>query len=199
VKSLESRVGSVTGVAGEVLAVRREAFAPLSPDTVNDDFTLAMRAAVDGWRVTYAPEAVSVERASAGLRDEAVRRSRIVTGRWLAVSRLLPVMLRRNPLLAWQVVSHKALRPVVPYALATAAVSSGSLARREPWARAAALLQTGFYGLALLGWRQERSGRRNRASYLPYYFCRMNVAAVAGAWQLVRGRDHVLWKKVARG
>jgi poly-beta-1,6-N-acetyl-D-glucosamine synthase len=106
---------------------------------------------------------------------------------------------RRNPRLALQVVSHKGLRPLVPWALAAAAGSNLSLARDRRWARAAALGQAAFYGAALAGWRQERAGRRQRLLYLPYYFCRMNLATLEGLANFAGGRHEAVWARVRRG
>lgn len=199
IKEWESAAGSVTGVAGEALAFRREAYRSPRPGTMNDDFVQAFLAALDGWRVVYAPEAVSLERASATLADEATRRSRLVTGRWQALRELLPMALRRNPRFAWQVVSHKGLRPLVPFAMLGAAVSNASLARDRGWARALLGLQAGFYAAAFAGWEMDRRGKRNRWLYLPYYFCRMNAATLDGIRNFFARRHEAVWAKVRRG
>jgi cellulose synthase/poly-beta-1,6-N-acetylglucosamine synthase-like glycosyltransferase len=198
-KEWESRIGSVAGVAGEILAFRRAAFPDTPPGTMNDDFAQALLVASAGWRVVYSPRAVSLERASATLEDEAIRRSRLVTGRGQALTRVLPRLARRNPSLAIAVLSHKGLRPLVPWALAAAAVSNLRLARERRWARAALACQTCFYTAAAVGWRQERAGRGTRALYLPYYFCRMNLATVRGLTGFIRGRHEAVWMRVRRG
>jgi poly-beta-1,6-N-acetyl-D-glucosamine synthase len=199
IKRWETSAGSVTGVAGEILAMRREAYTPLAKGTVNDDFTLAIRAALDGWRIHYAPNAVSLEPASATLEDEATRRARIVAGRYQSLVALLPALVRTRPLLAWQVISHKALRPVVPFAMVSAAASSVVLLRSGRWTdRLVCLTQAAFYGLAAVGALLTRKGRQPMVAYVPYYFCRVNVAAVQGVAQLFSGRDISLWERVAR-
>jgi poly-beta-1,6-N-acetyl-D-glucosamine synthase len=198
-KEWESAIGSVTAVAGEILAFRRAAFHSPRTGTMNEDFVQAMLAATHGWRVVYAPRALSLERASATVAFEATRRSRLVTGRWQALAWLLPGLLLRRPVLAWQVVSHKGLRPLVPWALATAAVSNSALAGRSRWARWPGVLQLLFYAVAAFGWRNERAGRRTRIPYLAYYFCRMNLATVRGLWDYVAGRREAVWARVQRG
>ncbi|HEX4733543.1 MAG TPA: glycosyltransferase family 2 protein [Thermoleophilaceae bacterium] len=198
-KEWETRSGSVTAVAGEIIAFRRESFPEAPPGTVVDDFAQAMLAAADGWRVVYAPRALSLETASATIADEATRRARIVSGRGQALVRLLPLVARRNPRFAFQVVSHKGLRPLVPWALAVAAASSVAPARRRRWARAAVAGQAAFYGAALAGLVAERSGRRSRLLYLPYWFCRMNLATLSGLGDLARGRQDAVWVRVRRG
>jgi poly-beta-1,6-N-acetyl-D-glucosamine synthase len=198
-KEWETRSGSVTAVAGEILAFRRAAFQSPAAETMNEDFIQAMLAAAAGWRVVYAPRAVSLELASATTADEAIRRSRLVTGRWQALRAMLPVLLRRNPRLFWQVVSHKGLRPLIPAALASAAVANLSLATSRRWARPVALAQLGFYASAAAGASQERRGKRSRLLYLPYWFCRMNLATLTGFRNYVSGSREAVWARVARG
>jgi poly-beta-1,6-N-acetyl-D-glucosamine synthase len=198
-KQWESAIGSVTAVAGEILAFRPEAFRSPPPGTMNEDFMQALLAALDGWRVVYVPQAVSVERASATMRDEATRRSRLVTGRWQALRMLVPQLAGRRPGLTWQVISHKGLRPLVPWALLSAAVSNLAIRRRGPWTRLLLAGQAVFYAAAALGWRNERRGRRNRLLFLPYYFCRMNAATVNGLRDFVRGSREAVWARVERG
>ena len=198
-KEWESRIGSVAAVAGEILAFRKEAFPHAPRGTMNDDFAQALLVASDGWRVVYAPAALSLERASASMADEATRRSRLVTGRGQALVRLLPRVARRNPQLAFEVLSHKALRPLVPWALGALALSNVPLARERGWARACALGQLAFYAAAYEGWRRERAGRRSKAFYLPFYFCRMNLATLEGLANFARGRHEAVWARVRRG
>jgi cellulose synthase/poly-beta-1,6-N-acetylglucosamine synthase-like glycosyltransferase len=198
-KRWETTIGSVVGAAGEILAFRRDSYVAPPLGTMNEDFVQAVLTAADGWRVVYAPRAVSLEPASATIDDEATRRSRLVTGRSQAIWRLLPMLLRRRPVYAWQVVSHKGLRPLVPWALLAAAASNADLARRRRWPRALAGAQLTFYATAALGWRLEATGRRNRVTYLPYYFCRMNLATLRGLRDFAAGRHEHVWARVRRG
>lgn len=199
IKTWESAIGSTVGAAGEVVAFRRSAFRPPPVGTMNEDLVQAVSTAADGWRVVYAPDAISLERASATPDDEAVRRGRLVTGRLQALCMLMPRLLRSDPRLAWQLISHKGLRPVVPWALATMAVTNAAVIRRRRWALATMAGQVAFYFAAFLGWRRERQGRRNRLLYLPYYFCKMNIAAVRGVLAFVAGRREHVWARVRRG
>jgi poly-beta-1,6-N-acetyl-D-glucosamine synthase len=199
IREWETEIGSVTGVAGEILAFRRNAFYSPREGTMNEDFVQAMLAAINGWRVAYAPDAISLERASATLGGEATRRTRLTTGRWQALWELLPEIARKDPQLAWQVLSHKGLRPLIPFAMAAAAVSNLALLPDRRWARGLAAAQGVFYLAALLGRRDARAGRRRPLTYLPYYFCRMQAAALEG-FRDFAGRRHVaVWAKVERG
>src|SRR5919198_1765019 len=79
-KEWESAVGSAIGAPGEIMALRRRAYRAPQRGMLTEDFVQAMLVALDGWRVVYAPKAMSVERASASIADEATRRSRLIVG-----------------------------------------------------------------------------------------------------------------------
>lgn len=199
IKEWESATGSVIGAPGEIMAIRREAYRSPPSDTMNEDFVQAMRVAEAGWRVVYAPDALSRERASASVEDEAVRRSRLVTGRSQAMRQLVVDLLRSKPGLAWRMVSHKGLRPLVPWLLAVAALANLGTLRRHPLTRPLALAQALFYAAAGVGWRDQRQGRRRKAFFLPYYFCRMNLATLRGLRDFAGNRREHVWARVKRG
>jgi len=200
IKTWESTVGSVSAGVGEMLAFRREAYQRPAPGMLTEDFVQILLAAAEGWRVVYAPAAISLERASTTIEDEAVRRSRLMTGAWQATWSVLPRLALRRPGLAWQVASHKTSRLMVPWALLAIAASTLSLVRTERWARRLGAAQCGFYASALAGRACERAGRRNRWLYLPYYFCRMNVAALDGLRKFLLEEDTGgVWERVPRG
>jgi cellulose synthase/poly-beta-1,6-N-acetylglucosamine synthase-like glycosyltransferase len=197
----EASFGSVSGVTGDLLALRRAAFERLAAGTINDDQAVALQAVAAGWRIAYAPEALSLERASATTAGESERRARIAGGRGQALWRLGPRVARRDPLYAWQLVSHKVLRLAIAPALATALLANLALVRRSRLEGALATGQLAFYALALVGWRADRRGRRSRWLFLPYYFCRMYGAGIRGlARALVRPTEELTrWQRVTRG
>ena len=198
IREWESASGSTTGVNGEMIAFRRDAFPTPPEGTMNEDFVQAMMAAAAGWRVVYVADAVSMERASATTSDELTRRSRLVTGRWQALAQLLPSMLRRQPGLALKLISHKGLRPLVPLWMLAALVSNALLAFDRLWAMGLLAAQLAFYLLAVLGWVAERAGKRNKILFIPYYFCRANLATLRGLWQFATGRRDAVWQRVSR-
>jgi hypothetical protein len=72
---------------------------------------------------------------------------------------------------------------------------------RQRWARLVAFGQIVFYGLAVLG-RPQDSQRQRKAFFLPYYFCRMNIATLRGAAEAMKmtgSSKRPYWKKVDRG
>ncbi len=209
IKRQETRLGSTVAATGEILAVRRELFEPFEPGTVNDDFDCIMRVAASGHRVAYQPRARSVERASATAAGETARRARIVAGRYQAMARSWRWLSPARPLLAWQVVSHKFLRPLVPFCMLGAlgaglaavvwppAAKAGIWRLAPPWNGVMLAAQALFYGLALAGDRLGKQGRLGRLLYLPAFLVRSNWAALVGLVRHLRG-GAALWERVER-
>src|SRR5215217_6582079 len=115
IKKNETRLGSCTGVAGEILAIRRSLYQSPPDHVINDDFFIGMGVLRQGYRLVYAPTAHSYERSSLTEKDEAIRRARIVAGRYQAMLMPGSVLPWRSPVLVWQVISHKFMRPLVPF------------------------------------------------------------------------------------
>jgi cellulose synthase/poly-beta-1,6-N-acetylglucosamine synthase-like glycosyltransferase len=208
IKGQETRLGCCTAVVGEMFAIRRHLFDYPPEQVINDDFYMAMRCIQRGYRVVYAAQASSMERISLSSRDEITRRSRIVAGRYQALVLAPKLLPWRRPLLLWQVLSHKMLRPLVPLAM-LGAVLSNLLAVVYPASAASSwlflsppvnwivlLLQTCFYGLASLGGRV--GGRVGKVLYLPTFLVNSNLAALLGLWRFLRRRHTPLWQRVPR-
>jgi cellulose synthase/poly-beta-1,6-N-acetylglucosamine synthase-like glycosyltransferase len=198
-KRLDSRLGSVMGAAGELVAIRRSHFHPLEPDTLIEDFVLSMRLVQEGHRVIYEPLAVAREAASFTLQDEFKRKTRIVAGGWQAIVRLRGLWWPVRPLVTFQYVSHRVLRwAVVPPLLPILFGLNVVLAWLEPgWYRGLLLAQIAGYAMAVLGCWWPRALRRSPC-YWAFYFVFLNVAALVGAVRYWRGRQPVTWEKARR-
>lgn len=217
IKQQETRLGCTTGVAGEILAVRRSLFeappADLAP-LVADDLYTALRIVKKGYRIAYVPAAQSTERVSLSAHDEVERRARIVAMRlWMmrVSHRVLPF---RRPVVVWQIVSHKYLRPLVPLAaLGALAANLAAVARPARGSRTPVrdlappvgygllALQALFYGMAWLGNRVERraqAGKLERLLYLPTFLVNSNAAAAKGLYRFATRRQGANWRRVER-
>lgn len=212
IKRQETRLGSCTGAVGEIMAVRRFLLdRPMPPEArlMADDLFLAMHVLKQGYRVVYAPAARSVERVSSSSRDERERRARIVAQRFVMMRFSHKVLPWSNPLLVWQIVSHKYLRPLVPLAMIGALIANlaavarpaarGGLARlAHPFNVIMLALQALFYALAWLGGRSEPRGRLGKVLYIPAFLVNGNRAALIGLYRFLTGRHTSLWRRVQR-
>jgi len=205
-RRMETRIGCTVGVNGEICAIRRDLFRPAPPQTINDDQWMAHMVIKDGFDVVFCPDAVSREMVSESAAEEKERRSRMVAGQYQLFARAHREIPWRRPVVAWMLVSHKLLRPLVPFgmagaaAAATAAVvfpqaNAGMVGLGSPWASMALAAQGLFYAIALGGRRLERLGK---LAYVPRFLVDSNMAAVAGLWRHLRGSQSALWDRAQR-
>ena len=198
-KRLESRLGALVGANGSIYAVRRELFEELDPRIISD-FILPIRLRRRGHRVVYAPGAVAEEESGRGFGEELRRRRRIVArslyGLWREAGALNPFA---HPLLAFQILSHKVVRWLVPVLLLVLLAAGAAAAAEgvEPYGKLLAA-QLGLYGLALLGGLFPRRCGRLTLFYLPAYFCAINIGALLGLLGALRGERHTVWEPVTR-
>ncbi len=207
IKRQETRLGSCTGVSGEILAIRKVLFQTPPAYVINDDFYIAMQVIRQGYRLIYTPAARSYERVSPTAQDEIARRSRIIAGRYQAIWLSPQYLTWRNPWIIWQVVSHKFLRPLVPLAMIGAFIANlwvvlfppanSSLplfALTAPFSSLFLGLQIFFYLLAWLGGRFPS----NKFLYLPAFLVNSNLAALIGLYRFLTRKQTSLWQRVAR-
>jgi cellulose synthase/poly-beta-1,6-N-acetylglucosamine synthase-like glycosyltransferase len=193
-KDAEAAFGATMGAPGEVIAIRRSAFAPIPEDVINDDFHLTCEALRHGWRVTYAGDAQATEDVSARVADELERRTRIAAGTWQTTLGHLDLADPRRGWVALAFISHRVLRSVVtPLLLAPLWVYSLVSARRSRLARSAAVVQTAVYGAAILG-----SAMDAPVLSAPFEFGLANLATIRGAWRYLTGRQPVTWARAPR-
>ena len=202
-KELDHRLYSAVGAAGELFAVRRELWQTLREDTLLDDFVCSMLIASQGYKIAYCKEAYALETPSADMGEEGKRKKRIAAGGLQSVWRLRKLL---NPfrygVLWFQYVSHRVLRwtltPVVLVALLPLNVAL--LWSGHPTLYVVTLaLQCAFYLAALAGRALERSGRRSRLLFIPYYFLFMNLNVFRGTAYLATHRGRGAWEKAKRG
>ncbi len=212
IQSCESKLGCCTGIVGEILALRLNLFVSPPDGIINDDFYMAMQVAKQGFKVIYVPTAKSFESISTHSQDGIERRSRIVAGRYQAIlqsNRLLPW---NRPFVVWQVISHKFMRPLVPFFMAGAILfnalalvfpsRSGSMAilfLESPYNWLLLVLQIIFYMLGLFGQSLEkRNAGWLRALYIPTFLINSNWAAVKGMFRFLSGKQTTLWAKTSK-
>lgn len=211
IKRQESRLGSCVGVAGDLLAIRKALFVAPPNGIINDDFYMALGILKQGYRVAFAPRARSYHPVAPSEQGEIERRTRMVAGRYQAIFfawRMLPF---KHPVVVWQVISHKYLRPLVPFAMILAFLANllallplekgggpAWLALASPFNWIAFILQMVFYLMAWVGMRVKRRGWLGKLLYLPTFLVNSNLAAILGLYRFLSAKQSVVWKKAAR-
>lgn len=202
-KTWDSELYSVVGAAGELFSIRTRLYEPIPPDTILDDFMISMLIAKKGYRIVYEPKAYATENGSENVKEELKRKIRIAAGGIQSIVRLQSLL---NPfgnfVLSFQYISHRVLRwTVTPYLMMLAFVAN-CLIMLNPFAPVIYLVlllcQVGFYSLSILGWIFEKREIRIKALFIPYYFCMMNYAVVAGIRRYMAGSQSAVWEKAKR-
>lgn len=201
-KKWDSELYSVVGAAGELFSVRREFYKPVPLDTILDDFMISMYIAADGFRIIYEPEAYASETASANVSEELKRKVRIAAGGIQSILRLKSLFnIFKYPVLSFQYISHRVLRwTVTPFFMILALVMNILIVADGADFIYQLLLagQVLFYLLALLGYVMEKRQIRVKALFVPYYFCVMNYAVLAGINRYFKGQQSAAWERAER-
>ena len=201
-KKWDSELYAVVGAAGELFSIRRNLYEAVPPDTILDDFMISLRVAEKGYRIVYEPEAYATEHSSANIKEELKRKIRIAAGGIQSVLRLKGLLNPfAHPLLSFQYISHRVLRwTVTPFSMIAVLVLNAVIAVRTGERLYQALLaaQLLFYVLAFLGWVMERRKVKVKLLFVPYYFCVMNYAVLAGIIRAAYGRQSAVWEKAKR-
>jgi biofilm PGA synthesis N-glycosyltransferase PgaC len=201
-KAWDSELYSVVGAAGELFSIRKNLYEPVAHNSVLDDFMISMRIAEKGYVIVYEPEAYALESSSANISEELKRKIRIAAGGiqsilWLK-SLLNPFTF---PVLSFQYISHRVLRwTVSPFVMIAAILLNLLLVLDQATGIYVVIfwMQVLFYTAAYVGKLFEDRKLRVKMLFVPYYFCMMNYAVLAGLFRFLFGKQSVIWEKAVR-
>ena len=205
IKRNDAAAGSAIGAAGELFAMRRSLYQPISDNTLLDDFEISLRIALTGYKIGYSPRACAIERPSANIAEEMKRKVRIAAGSFQTMLRLGGLFnIFRHPMLTFQYVSHKVLRwVIVPLAMVLiiplnvylCTINSFSISNIYTWTLAAQAL---FYAASFIGFALQNKKLNASWIYIPYYFFLANKAMWLGFWRFCRNTQSVNWERAKR-
>lgn len=198
-KKCESRLGSLIGVSGCLYAVRRICQVRLANQMI-DDFVIATEIHLQGLRTVYEPEAISTEDTNNRGKDELRMRIRVISQTLRVLNGYRQVFsFSEHGMFAFQMLSHKAMRYLVPIFLIGALVANWVLMQESPIYYYSFALQTAFYLSAAAGWVAERLKVKIGLVAIPYYFVLVNVASIAGVMRFISGGTQVVWEPMREG
>ncbi len=201
-KKWDYELYSNVGAAGELFSIRRSLYQPVETDTIIDDHMIAMRIAEKGFVIAYEPKAYAMETASADSKEELKRKIRIAAGGIQSIFRLKKAANPfRNPVLTFQYISHRVLRwTVTPFLMILVFILNIFIAinMQHPLYIALLIGQILFYGLSLVGYFLEKKNLKIKAFFIPYYFCLMNYAVIAGINRYFKKSQSAAWEKSKR-
>ena len=182
-RSLESRVRSVTGGNGAIYATRREAYLVVDP-IMGHDLSFPFNMVKRGWLALAVSEAQASEKMVPTIEGEFARKRRMMSHTW-------PIVLRGgmlsprgyDPLYALMIVSHRILRYLTPF-LHVIAFVTNVLLLGSGWVYVAALaIQVAVLVAAALAGLV-----RARPMLIARYYVLTTASLAAGLWDwLVHG------------
>ena len=199
-KKMDSKLYSAVGAAGELVAFRSDLYQDLPEDTILDDFMQSLLIASDGYRIVYEPDAYAMETGSDSTGEELKRKIRISAGGWQSMKRLFfKITPFNHPILFFQYLSHRVLRwTITPFLLVLIFVINFFLLNQGMIYQLLMVCQLFFYAAALLGYFLESRKLRVKILFVPFYFCMMNYAVVAGLIRFLKGSQKSTWEKAKR-
>lgn len=194
-KHAESDIGGTVSAQGSIHSLRRALAEPVPPG-VADDFVLSVRAVAKGYRLAFEPRATTTEAVTETAKAEIGRRIRSTEMGWRALMLTREVM---NPvrfgLYAWQLISHKFLRRLVPLFMITALISNLVLFGQSWLWTLLGAGQVLFYVIALLAYLFPAT-RRLPLWGKVMFFVMSNIAMALGIFAYYRGRESSIWTPV---
>lgn len=198
IKTTESSLHSVVGGDGAIYAIRKELYEELLQTDIND-FVNPLQIIAKGFRGIYEPSAIAVESAAGSFSKEFSRKVRIVNRAFTGLLRVKESMdPRKTGFFAFQIISHKLLRWLIPFFLISLGISSFGLALLGNYLgqilQALIIISTFF---ALLGWYMKDKEYYFASVFsLAYYFAVVNLAALHGVVKSLKGDVQVTWETV---
>jgi cellulose synthase/poly-beta-1,6-N-acetylglucosamine synthase-like glycosyltransferase len=197
-RRLESRLHSIVGASGSFYAQRRALCEPFVPNLA-PDFLSVLRTVERGYRAISEPGATGTMSALENTGDEFRRKVRTVLRGITTLARYAHLL---NPFrygfFAFELISHKLARWLVPFFLVTLLATSAVLAADSTFYRVALALQLLFYGMAattVTGWRRLGSLLPVKVSV---YFTTVNLATLSAWLKYVSGTRQEFWSPSKR-
>ena len=188
-RTLESKLGSITAGNGAIYATRRDSYIEVDP-VMGHDLSFPFNMVKRGWRAVYVPAARATEKMVPSIEGEFARKRRMMSHAW-------PIVLRGGllsprgytPLYALMLASHRVLRYAAPFLHVVAFAASGALAATSPTYAVAFGLQVALLAAALLAGRV-----RFRPLLVARYYVLTTASVAAGLWDHLRHGTSAGWE-----
>jgi cellulose synthase/poly-beta-1,6-N-acetylglucosamine synthase-like glycosyltransferase len=188
----ESDIYSMIGATGAIYACRKELFEPIPEDIVLDDVYTPLVVVKKGYRAIFEREALAYDDISETSRQEYRRKKRTLYGNYQIFFRMSYMLNPFKSKLAFQIISHKLFRVIMPFFMVSCFLSNLRLSTL-PFYNILFVAHSFFYIIALT----EALFRAKLKTFgIPYYFCLLNFSALAGLWNFLFNRQNIKWEKV---
>ncbi len=188
-RSLESRLCSITAGNGAIYATRAEAYINVDP-VMGHDLSFPFNMVKRGWRAVYVPAARATEKMVPSIEGEFSRKRRMMSHAW-------PIVLHGGllsprgypPLYALMIVSHRILRYAAPFAHVVLLAASAALIGSGAFYAAAFAAQIALLAAAVLA-----GTIRLRPLLVARYYVLTTASVAAGLWDHLRHGTSAGWE-----
>ena len=191
IRTLESRVRSITAGNGSIYATRRESYLA-SDGIMGHDLGFPFKMVKGGWRAVYAPEARSTELMLPSIEGEFSRKRRMASQTWRTTLRGGMLSPRGyDPLYAWMIFSHRFLRYMTPFVHLIALGTNIALVG-QGWVYVATLVvQLAALAAALLAPVVPLRGL-----LVARYYVLTTASLAVGLWDWLRHGAPAMWEPI---
>jgi cellulose synthase/poly-beta-1,6-N-acetylglucosamine synthase-like glycosyltransferase len=196
-RKMESKLAGLVGLSGSFFAARKEVCQQWDIHSPSD-FNTALNSARLGYKAVTAPDVLGYYRDLKDPSKEYARKIRTVIRGMTSLARHPDVL---NPfsfgLFAFQVMSHKLMRWLVPWFLVALLAVNLALVGQGLVYMLALAGQLAFYGLALAAHFSTPLRSRGPVRLL-YFFVQVNAAIFDASWRFLSGTRMTVWSPSAR-
>jgi hypothetical protein len=191
IRKCEAAFDSAVGVYGGFYAIRRQLFTPIPAGIILDDMFQPLSIIRQGYRSVLDENAIVYDMWPTKVEGEFHRKVRTLAGNF-QLFKMAPWTLTLNNRVVIQLISHKAMRLIVPYLMVLLLISSATLSP-------ASNLFAVFTGFQLLAWVLALACLRYRIPGVQRFVSPasallvLNIAAVVGLYRFLFTRGP-LWK-----
>jgi len=191
-RQLEGQINSLVGLSGSFFAARKSICHEWDIH-VPSDFNTALNCIRNGKIAVSEPKLLGFY---PNLKDETKEYQRKVRTVIRGIAALFNKSEVMNPfkygLFAFQIISHKLMRWLVPWFLVITLISTVLLLAHHWFYQLALLAQLAFYLLAMTGWLSALS-REQALVKIPYFFMQVNIAIAHASLQFIGGKRVTQW------
>lgn len=204
IKSLESQIGHMSGLAGACYAFKRNYFKALQKGCINDDFTMSMNIQLQDHYVVINPKAIVYEEVARSKGSEFQRHVRDSVGHFEVLFNFLKQpKLYKKPLVLFIFLSHRVFRWLGPFLLLCLFVGSLTLGLNHNYLPNYYLwiftIQMMFYACSAVLWLFPfEKIRIPKVILFPIYFINLNTALFIGFFKYLLKKDYSKWNSTAR-
>jgi cellulose synthase/poly-beta-1,6-N-acetylglucosamine synthase-like glycosyltransferase len=196
-RKMESKLAGLVGLSGSFFAARKEVCQQWDIHSPSD-FNTALNSARLGYKAVTAPDVLGYYRDLKDPSKEYARKIRTVIRGMTSLARHPDVL---NPfkfgLFAFQVISHKLMRWLVPWFLVALLAVNIALIGEGAIYALALLAQAIFYGLAAAA-HFSTPLRSSGPIRILYFFVQVNAAIFDASWRFLSGTRMTVWSPSAR-